>query len=100
MHNEEEAALEVHNDEPGSTVRKFLERFRTEPDAVMAEVEQRYKEAGERKARNIFYTHALVQQRLASQREKRQRSQLPEVPVTVDEDYWTSLLAIEPVDER
>lgn len=69
--------------------------YRSSPAALGTVMAKRYQEAGERRARAILYRHALVQQRLASQRNKREASLLAEVPLTVDEAYWASLMATE-----
>lgn len=90
MREQEESTLEVHKSDEEFNYRKFLDEWRADPEAVNAVIRKRYEEAVERKAKAILYRHALVEQRLASQREKRERSLLPEVPLTVDEDYWTS----------
>lgn len=98
MYTEEEVAAELDKDEDFD-YKKVLDMYRVSPEVVQTVQARRLEEAGERKARTILYKHRLVQQHRASQREKRERSLLAEVPQTVDENYWASLMATEPVDD-
>lgn len=99
MIEQDESTLEVQKSDEEFDYRKFLDEWRADPEAVNVVIRKRYEGAGERKAKVILFRHALVEQRLASQREKRERALLPEVPITVDEDYWTSLMATEPLED-